>query len=167
MITVVVDDLAFLAVDAIVRPATDHLDPVTPAMARLDQQAGPRFARERQVQQPLEAGAAVVTAAGDLPATFVIHTIIQGGATQPGREVIRRALLSAWQRAAAWELRALATPLVGHGPGQLSLEESVGLLTQTCREHRSGSTFPESVIIVVETEAERAAVLPLLEGSPS
>ena len=44
MIEVVVDDLAFLEADAILRPADDALAPITPAAARLDQQAGPHSA---------------------------------------------------------------------------------------------------------------------------
>ena len=40
MIRVLVDDLAFLPVDAVLRPANDTLDPTTPAISRLDHQAG-------------------------------------------------------------------------------------------------------------------------------
>ena len=66
MIEVVVDDLAFVEADAILRPADDTLAPLTPAMKRLDLQAGARFATLCQVQSPLDAGAAVVTGGGDL-----------------------------------------------------------------------------------------------------
>jgi hypothetical protein len=47
MIEVVVDDLAFVEADAILRPADDTLAPLTPAMKRLDLQAGARFATLR------------------------------------------------------------------------------------------------------------------------
>ena len=85
MIEVVVDDLAFLAVDAVIRPSNEHLDPVTPAMSRLDGQAGEQFAAQRRVQMPLDIGAAVVTGAGDLAAKFVVHAVIQTRATAAGR----------------------------------------------------------------------------------
>ena len=42
MIEVVVDDLAFVEADAILRPADDTLAPLTPAMKRLDLQAAER-----------------------------------------------------------------------------------------------------------------------------
>ena len=60
MIEVVVDDLAFVRADAVLRPADDRLEPAQGAAARLDTQAGPRFADLRRVQNPLVVGAAVV-----------------------------------------------------------------------------------------------------------
>ena len=158
MIRVVVDDLAFVPVDAVLRPANDLLEPVTPAGSRLDQQAGPGFTDQRRVQSPLAAGAAVVTGAGDLTARFVVHAIIQTSTTNPARDVIRRALLSAWQRASDWELRAVATPLVGAGAGQLSTEEAASLLSETFVQHRAHAAFPTEIQIVLDSETDRATV---------
>lgn len=158
MIQVVVDDLAFLAVDAVLRPANERLDPVTPAMSRLDRQAGERFSVQRRIQSPLDIGAAVVTGAGDLAAKFVVHAVIQSTTVGTSRDAVRRALLSAWQRASDWELGAIATPLVGVGAGQLSLEEAATILTETLHEHRARAEYPAMVHIVLEHEAERDAV---------
>ena len=149
MIRVLVDDLAFLAVDAVLRPANDRLEPVTPAGSRLDVQAGPGFINQRRVQSPLDAGAAVVTAGGDLAARFVVHAVIQTPTVTPAREVVRRALVSAWQRASDWELRAVAAPLVGAGAGQLSTEEAASLLSETYLQHRERAAFPLELQIVV------------------
>ncbi|HXH62722.1 MAG TPA: hypothetical protein VNG95_00995, partial [Gemmatimonadales bacterium] len=72
MIRVVVDDLAFLSADAIVRPATARLDSTTPAVRRLETVGGRAFIAQLALQQELAVGAAVVTASGgDLPAEFV------------------------------------------------------------------------------------------------
>jgi O-acetyl-ADP-ribose deacetylase (regulator of RNase III) len=166
VIEVVVDDLAFLAVDAVIRPANEHLDPVTPAMSRLDAQAGEHFTTQRRVQIPLDVGAAVVTGAGDLAAKFVVHAVIQSALMSTNRESIRRALLSAWQRASDWELSAIAMPLVGTGAGQLSLEEAAALLTDTLREHRAHAQYPAQVQIVLEHEAERSAVEAVVARRP-
>ena len=62
MIRVVVDDLAFIEADAVLRPADAILAPVTPAVSRLDRLAGERFAEQRRVSTGLETGAAVVAA---------------------------------------------------------------------------------------------------------
>ena len=40
MIRIVVDDLAFAAVDAVLRPADEHLEPVSPESVQLDRVAG-------------------------------------------------------------------------------------------------------------------------------
>ena len=166
MIEVVVDDLAFLAVDAVIRPSNEHLDPVTPAMSRLDAHAGERFAAQRRVHMPLDIGAAVVTGAGDLAAKFVVHTVIQTETAAASRDSIRRALQSAWQRATDWELGSIATPLVGTGAGQLSLEEAAAILTETLHEHRVHAPFPSQVSIVLEHETERGAVQAVVARRP-
>ncbi len=156
MIRVVVDDLAFVAVDAIVRAADETLNPVTPGMSRLDQQAGERFTALRRVQTPLAAGAAVVTGGGDLTAPFVVHVVIRDSAVGADREVVRRALVSAWQRAGDWGLSSVAAPLVGVGIGQLTAEESAQLLADTFTARNGGC--PGTLSIVVEREDERELV---------
>ena len=156
MIRVVVDDLAFIEADAVLRPADAILAPVTPAVSRLDRLAGERFAEQRRVSTGLEAGAAVVTGGGDLTAPYVLHVVIRDERTEPDREVIRRALLSAWQRARDWGLGVVAAPLVGTGAGQLSVEEAAALLVETFP--RDGSEAPSELRIVVERDDEQETV---------
>jgi O-acetyl-ADP-ribose deacetylase (regulator of RNase III) len=157
VIEVVVDDLALIEVDAVVRPADAMLAPVTPAVSRLDRLGGERFAAQRRVTTALEAGAAVVTGGGDLAAPFVLHVVIRDDRSDGGREVIRRALVSAWQRARDWGLRVVATPLVGTGAGQLSVEEAATLLAETF-PRPTEAEHPAELRIVVDREDERETV---------
>ena len=166
MIRVVVDDLAFLAADAIIRPSNEHLDPVTPAVSRLDAQAGEGFTSQRRMQSALDVGAAVVTGAGDLAASFVVHAVIQSDHTRSSPDSVRRALLSAWQRANDWELRSIATPLIGSGAGQLSLEDAATILAETLEEHRQRAQYPTDVQIVLEREVDRSAVEAVIARRP-
>lgn len=157
MIAVLVDDLAFVAADAILRPADAALAPLTPAISRLDRQAGDRFTAQRRVQQPLGAGGAVVTGGGDLAAPFVVHVILQDEGTPSDRSTVERALLAAWQQADAWRLARVAAPPVGTGPGQLDLEDATELLVTTWL--RAGGTDPARELrIVVEREEDRETV---------
>jgi O-acetyl-ADP-ribose deacetylase (regulator of RNase III) len=155
VILVVTGDLARQAVDAVVRPADATLAAVGDAAARLDALGGERFAAQRRTATPLEAGAAVVTGGGDLPVGFVLHVVVADERGPADRDRIRRALLSAWQRAGDWGLRRVATPLVGAG-GRLTVEESAALLVETVPPAASEGGSAE-LIIVVEP-AERAAV---------
>jgi O-acetyl-ADP-ribose deacetylase (regulator of RNase III) len=156
VIQVIVDDLAQTQADAVVRPADESLGPVTAAMSRLDEQAGPRFAEQKRLTTPLKAGAAVVTGSGDLKAPFVLHVVIRDPDSGPGRDVVRRALVSAWQRATDWELGIIAAPLVGAGAGQLSLEEAAALLAETFPTEPG--SCPSELHIVVERDADRELV---------
>lgn len=156
MIHVVVDDLASTKADAVVRAADGSLGPTSPATARLDERAGPRFADQRRVSTSLKAGSAVVTGGGDLAAPFVLHVVIQDPEIETGREVVRRALVSAWQRATDWELDTIAAPLVGADSGQLTLEEAATLLAETFPADPKGC--PTELRIVVERDADRILV---------
>jgi O-acetyl-ADP-ribose deacetylase (regulator of RNase III) len=155
MIQVIVDDLAMTPADAVLRPADERLGPVTPAMSRLDEHAGPRFAEQRRLTTPLKAGAAVVTGGGNLTAPFVLHVVIRDPDSGVGREVVRRALVSAWERATDWELGTIAAPLVGAGAGQLSVEEAATLLAET---FPTEAGCPSQLHIIVERDADRELV---------
>lgn len=162
MIRIVVDDLAFAAVDAVLRPADEHLEPVSPESVQLDRVAGAGFAALRRVQEPLDVGAAVVTAGGELAAGFVLHLVIRTEERPTSAATVRRALASAWQRAADWGLARVAAPLVGVGPGQLDPEEAVRLLADTWRSGAASGLPDASLTLVVQRDAERDALVPLL-----
>ena len=164
MITVAVDELASLQVDAVLRPAGESLEPAAEAAARLDLAAGDGFADQRRVASPLEAGAAVVTGGGNLVAPFVIHIVIRDSAAPVARATIRRALVSAWQQAGAWGLVRIGAPPVGVDGGGLSLEESVALLVETFPPPGSADP-PAELCIVVERQEEAEAVEAILRRS--
>ena len=157
MILVVTGDLARQAVDAVIRPADATLAPVGEAAIRLDALGGERFAAQRRTATPLEAGAAVVTGGGDLPVGFVLHVVVADERGPANRDRIRRALVSAWQRAGDWGLRRLAAPLVGASSGRLTLEESAGLLVETLPAAAADGGAAE-LTIVVDAATERDAV---------
>ena len=158
MIRVVVDDLAFLAADAIVRPATTQLEPTTAALRRLEQMGGPEFMRHLEMHTELAVGAAVVTAAGgDLPAEFVIHAIILSPDEAISRRGVRRAWRSALERAREWGFARVTVPPLGIGAGNLTLEDAAAILVAVVQE-QPPDVEPAEVTIVVENEEERLVV---------
>jgi O-acetyl-ADP-ribose deacetylase (regulator of RNase III) len=154
VIRVVVGDLTREAVDALLRPADAALQPVGRAAVRLDEAGGTRFADQRRTATPLEAGAAVVTGGGDLAAGFVLHVVIADERGPAGREKVRRALVSAWQRAGDWGLPRVASPLVGAGEGVLTTEDAARLLLETFQEE----SRPEVELRIVVSAEERDLV---------
>jgi len=157
VIRVVVDDLAFLASDAIVRPATSRLAATTPAGRRLEQVGGTEFAGHLRHQKELAVGAAVVTAAGgDLPAEFVIHVVIQSDTEPVTRDRVARAWQSALEQARAWEFKSLTVPPLGVGAGNLSVEDAAEVMVPVLQAHL-GEAYPSAVSIVVEHLEDREA----------
>jgi O-acetyl-ADP-ribose deacetylase (regulator of RNase III) len=150
-----VDDLAFVEADAVLRPANDRLEPVTPAAVRLDRQAGPAFAAECRSAVALDAGSAVITRAGELAAGFVLHVILQDQDSPATPDLVRRALAAAWRRASEWGLSTVASAPIGAGPGLLELDDAVVLMAETLQ------MAPEprpALTIVLEREADRELV---------
>lgn len=158
MIRVVVDDLAFVTADALIRPATTLLEPTTRALRRLEQIGGEGFWRQLQPGRELPVGGAVVTGGGDLAAELVIHAIIRSATEPVSRDTVRRALTAALQRAADWQLAHLATPLLGTGAGNLPLEDAADVLGAVLTSVPGPRGFPREVTIVVETDEERQVV---------
>lgn len=158
MIRVVVDDLAFVAADAIVRPANSLLEPTTASLRRLEQIGGAAFWDQLQPERELAVGSAVVTGAGDLGVELVVHAIIRSATEQVSRDSVRRALTAALQRAEDWQLAHLATPLLGTGAGNLTLEDAADVMGAVLASLRGATGCPRDVTIVVETDEERAVV---------
>jgi O-acetyl-ADP-ribose deacetylase (regulator of RNase III) len=158
VIQVVVDDLAFLAAEAVVRPATTRLDPTTPAVRRLETVGGIEFVGRLRLQKELAVGAAVVTAGGgDLPAEFVIHAVIQSDTEPITRDGVTRAWRSTLQQAQEWEFTSVTVPPIGTGAGNLSVEDAADIMVPILKSHLANAAFPANVAIVVETPEERDA----------
>ena len=158
MIRVVVDDLAFVAADAIVRPSTALLEPTTPGLRRLEQVGGAAFWEQAHTDRELAVGSAVVTGGGSLEVELVIHAIIRSATEPVTRGSVRRALTAVLQRAADWQLAHLAMPLLGTGAGNLPLEEAADVMGAVLTAVPGPGGFPREVTIVVENDEERQVV---------
>ena len=151
MIRVVVDDLASLAADAIVRPATTRLDPTAAALRRVEEVGGTEFQSKMRLSRELAVGGAVVTAAGgDLPAEFVIHAIIRSETEPITRGNVARAWGAALHQAQEWQFAHVSAPPLGTGAGNLPLEDAAEIMATVLAAHRGTSTFPADVSFVVE-----------------
>jgi O-acetyl-ADP-ribose deacetylase (regulator of RNase III) len=155
VIRVVVDDLASVAADAVVRPTNGNLEAITPALRRLELAAGPRFRDLCRVQRELGVGAAVVTPAGDLSAELVVHAVIMTRAEAVSKAGVRRAVTAALRQSEWWHIRTLALPPVGTGAGQLSPEDAAEAVLPAVEEHLRNAEHPANIFIVVESDFER------------
>ena len=151
----VVGDLASVAADAVVRPANGNLEAITPALRRLEVAAGPSFQRFCRAQRELGVGAAVVTPAGDLAVELVVHAVVMTRMEPVTVTGVRRAAESALRQATQWHIGTLALPPLGTGPGQLPVEDAAGALLDVVWAHGRSADLPSTIVVVVETDAER------------
>lgn len=160
MIRVIVDDVATLRVDAVVRPATVSLEPLDQIARHLDEAGGEALATHRARERSLEIGAAVVTTAGELGAELVIHAVLASDTEPVTPSALRRALRSALERAEQWELEHVALPPLGTGVGQLDFDDAARTLVDGVRQHTG--RYPSEVSFVVGSEEERELLEALL-----
>jgi O-acetyl-ADP-ribose deacetylase (regulator of RNase III) len=99
-------------------------------------------------------GAAVVTNAGDLQVELLIHGVVSSDDEPVTRATVRLALMSALQRAVAFQIRALAMAPFGLGAGNLDIEDSADIMIEVLAEHMKRSPYPSNVLIIAETEHE-------------
>ena len=162
MIDVVVDNIAFVEADAVVRPATDTLEPTSSALRPLERQGGAAFLKQLETRVPLAIGSATVTGGGGLATEFVIHAIIRSISEPVSPSGVRRALASALHQAGAWQFAALALPPVGTGAGNLPMEDAAKIMCEVVREHLRAQSFPSVIKIVVESDEDKAVFDTLL-----
>ncbi len=156
------DDLAFFDGEAIAWPVNAELRPITPVTRRLEVAGGSPLAQLLRPQDPLPVGSAVVTAAGALPVSLLVSAVVSSDTEPVTPSGVRRAMTSAMQRAADWQIGHLGLAPFGLGAGNLDIEESTEIMLEVIDRHRA--PYPARVTIVVETAAEEAAVHARLAG---
>src|SRR5690348_15686590 len=156
MIEVRVEDLAFFEGNAIIRPSTATLDATTPLLRKLELAGGASLLKQLRVAEPLPVGAAVVTAAGDLPVELLVHAVVSSPTERVSRDGVRRAFRSALQRVQEWQLAHVAVPPLGLGAGNLALEDSAALMAEELGRHRA--EFPHRIVVVAENDDEAQAL---------
>lgn len=156
MISVVVDDIAFVPTDAVLRPTTAALEPTVSFLKHLDEVAGEPFRQQISTHTELAVGSAVVTDAGDLAADMVIHAVVRSANEPVTESRVRQALVSALQRAEDWEIARITSPPIGTGAGNLPIEESARIMVDIISRAMATATYPREVCIVVNGDEEKA-----------
>jgi O-acetyl-ADP-ribose deacetylase (regulator of RNase III) len=157
MIRVVSTDPETLETEGILRPTTAALDGSSLASRRLESAAGPRLLERLQQTDDLPSGAAIITPAGDLDCSFLIHAVVQTPEEPVGDATVRRALVNGLRRAQEWGLTSLGLLPFGIGAGNLDAEASAGITAEVLQEHLSIVDTLEEIVIAVSSEYERQA----------
>ena len=149
MIDVVVGRLADQGSEAVLRPVDAFLSPVSHASRELEREAGEEIQSRLRDTGELPVGGAILTPAGPLPTTFLIHAAVQGAEEPVSESGIRCALLNGLRRAVEWEIGSLSLPPLGTGAGNLDPEGAARVLVEVLRNHLASEDYPQGVTIVV------------------
>ena len=128
-------DITEYEVDAIVNAANSHLWMGAGVAGAIKRKGGTIIEEDAVRQGPVEVGDVVVTTAGNLPASYVIHAAVMGPDLKSTPDVVRRATLSALRRAEELRLQSLAFPAFGTGVGRMAPKQSADAMVGALRTH--------------------------------
>jgi len=146
-IEVVDGDIATLEVDAVANAANDHLWMGAGVAGALKRAGGEEIEREATAKGPIALGSAVATAAGLMPARYVIHGAVMGQDLCTDADLVRRTTRSCLALADELGCSSLALPAFGTGVGGFPLGECARIMVEEVRAFEPASL--ERVVLAV------------------
>jgi O-acetyl-ADP-ribose deacetylase (regulator of RNase III) len=154
VIRVVRGDLATLSVQGVVRAVRSDLAPVDAGARDLVHAAGAALEERLSRIGVLPVGGAVLTPAGALTASYLIHIVVMSDEEPQTHHSIQRALRTGLRRASDWGLDSLGVPALGLGAGSIEPEESARALVDILFNHLDEGLPPLDLAIAVGSEFE-------------
>lgn len=173
-------DITLTEADAIVNSANNDLVLGGGVSGTISRVAGPEVQEECHKIGTIPLGTAVVTAAGNLRATHIIHAAVNPLGLWADVKSVRNATKNTLARAEELKVKRLAFPAIGTGAGALPVARCAEILIDEVTRHCSGETCLEEVMFVLYDEKpylifeerfkekvkDESAVLPLPSGAP-
>ena len=158
-------DITEQAVDAIVNAANNHLWMGAGVAGAIAGRGGRSIEAEAIRQGPIEIGSAVVTGAGSLAATHVIHAAAMGQDLATDAEKIRAATAGALRLGEEMGLHSIALPALGTGVGGFPPQECARIMVAVARE-RAGADEAIALIrfVLFDQRSYEAFQRALVEG---
>jgi len=148
-VTLVEGDITEQEVDAIVNAANSQLVLGAGLAGAIRQRGGVSIQHECDAIGAIEVGDAAVTAAGALPARYVIHAAGMPPGGQASERSVRRSVRRCFELAAERGCRTLACPAVGAGIGGFPLQRCAEVSLEEARRHLASETSLEEIRFVL------------------
>ena len=162
---IAVGDIALLDVEAVANAANNELWMGAGVAGAIKRAGGPQIEQEAMRQGPIAVGDAVATAAGGLPARWVIHAAVMGHDLRTDADFIARATTRTLEVADRLGARTLALPAFGTGVGGFSIHSCAAIMVERVRDYLDGSSSGlRTVVFCAFDEAGAAAFKSALSG---
>ncbi len=145
-------DIAEQQVDAIVNAANSDLILGTGVAGAIRSKGGPSIQQECDEIGPIAVGGAVLTGAGALAATHVIHAAGMPPGGRADEASVRSCLRASFDLAGDRGLRTIAVPAIGAGVGGFGLQRCAEVSLEEARRHLDGETSLEEIRFVLYGE---------------
>jgi O-acetyl-ADP-ribose deacetylase (regulator of RNase III) len=158
--TIIVErgDITEAEVDAVVNAANAELWMGAGVAGALKRKGGVVIEEDAIRQGPVEIGEAVLTVAGNLAATHVIHAVTMGKDLKSDPGNITAATRATLAIAEKHKLSSLAFPALGSGVGGIPAAQSADAMLTTVVEHvkRGTSSLEKVLFVLYEDQAQKA-----------
>lgn len=146
-IKIIQGDITELKVDAIVNAANNRLVMGGGVAAAIKKKGGKGIEEEAVKKGPIKIGEAIFTAAGNLPAKYVIHTATMGTDFHTDEAKIRDSCKSALKISEELKVTSVAFPALGCGVGGFPHLAAAKIMAQEVFRHlREEESFLKEVI---------------------
>jgi len=146
-IKVIQGDITALKVEAIVNAANNKLVMGGGVAGAIKRKGGESIEGEAVKKGPIEIGDAVYTAAGSLPAKYVIHAATMGMDFQTDETKVRSSCKAALRVAKELKIKSVAFVALGCGVGGFSQLAAAKIMTQEVYRHLRGKNTSLKEII--------------------
>ena len=163
MIEVRREDLVAADVECILRSVASTLEPLTTIGKEVGAAAGEEMIARIEQLGDLPVGGAVITPAGDLTASFIIHVALQSHEEPVSVDNVRKALRNGLRHACRMGIETLALPPLGTGAGNLDAEAAADVMCEVLRGHMQNEEYPREITVMVATDYELQAFASRLE----
>jgi len=143
-------DITDAQVEAVVNAANSTLAMGAGVAAALKRKGGVIIEEEAMSQGPVEVGEAVMTTAGNLICTHVIHAAVMGSDLKTDPDIIARSTKAILTLADKQRLSSIAMPALGTGVGHVPPADSAEAMLGTLTEHlKAGKSTLKRVVFVL------------------
>ena len=153
-------DISLIEVDAVVNAANTTLAMGAGVAGALKKRGGVVIEEEAMRLGPVDVGEAVLTTAGNLVATHVIHAAVMGPDLKTDPAVIGKTTRAVLALAVKHRLTSLALPALGTGVGHVPPALSAEAMLEAIVSHlKAGESSLKRVIVMLyQDEAYRAFI---------
>ncbi len=159
-------DITTEAVDAIVNAANSALSGGGGVDGAIHSVGGPAIMAECRKIGGCPTGTAVITGAGELPSSYVIHTVgpVYRGGNRGEAELLKSAYMSSLKLAKEHGLHSLAFPSISTGVYSYPTEEAAEIALSTVIDFLKVPSSIELVRFVLFSDSDLRAYSSVLEG---
>ena len=163
MIEVRRQSLVTADVECVLRSVASTLEPLTAIGREIGAAAGEDMVERIEQLGDVPVGGAVITPAGDLSASFIIHVSLQSHEEPVSAGGVRKALRNGLGHACRMGIETLALPPLGTGAGNLDAEVAADVICEVLRGHMRNEEYPRKITVMVATDYELQAFASRLE----